>query len=294
VTAASTATAPAAITVTPTAITAGSAALAGTVNPNGADTQAWFLWSASSTLSGAAQTAMQDLGSGNSPSAVSAAISGLNANTTYYYQVVAQNSVGKSSGSIFSFTTIPAPYFSVSNGTPVSVAPGAATGNTSTITVTPWYGFAGNVTLTAAITSSPTGAVSPPTLSFGATSPLSISGASTGTATLTISTTAALPGGCTAADSRNRKIPGNPVDGAVLACVLLLGIPLRRRWVSVLGMVALLVALAGGMLACGGGGEKACSAVSTAPATTAGNYTITLTAASGSMTENGTVALTVQ
>ncbi len=52
------------------------------------------------------------------------------------------------------FTSVGNPSYTV-RGTAVSVSPGATTGNTSTITVTPSGGFAGNVTLTAAITSSP-------------------------------------------------------------------------------------------------------------------------------------------
>jgi hypothetical protein len=43
-----------------------------------------------------------------------------------------------------------------------SVAPGATTGNTSTITVTPTGGFTGSVALTAALTTSPSGALAPP------------------------------------------------------------------------------------------------------------------------------------
>jgi len=60
-------------------------------------------------------------------------------------------------------------------GSAVSVAPGATTGNTSTITVTPAGNFTGSVTLTAAITG-PAGAQYPPTVSFGSTSPVSITG----------------------------------------------------------------------------------------------------------------------
>ena len=77
------------------------------------------------------------------------------------------------------------------SGTSVSVAPGATAGNASTITLTPGGGFTGNVALTAAITSSPTGAQDPPSLSFGSTTPVDITGTSAGTATLTILTTAA-------------------------------------------------------------------------------------------------------
>jgi hypothetical protein len=75
-----------------------------------------------------------------------------------------------------------------------------------------------------------------------------------------------------------------------LACMLLIGIPARRRWRSGLGMLALLITLVGGMLACGGGG---CT-VPNNPGTTAGTYTITVTGTSGLVTATNTVILTVQ
>lgn len=68
---------------------------------------------------------------------------------------------------------------------------GATTGNTATTTVTPTGGFQGIVALTASVTSSPAGAQYPPTLSFGPSTPVNITGASAGTALLTITTTAA-------------------------------------------------------------------------------------------------------
>ena len=184
----------------------------------------------------------------------------------------------------------PSPSFTIT-GTAVTVAPGATTGNTSTVTVTPAGGFTGSVALTAAVTSSPIGAQDPPTLSFGSTSPVSITGAAAGTATLTISTTAA-SSGCGSAYLMPRRVPWYPAGGAALVCLLLFGIPgRRRRWRATLAMVALLAALACGMLACGGG-TSTCNTFN--PGTTAGTYTITVTGTSGSTTATGTVTLTVQ
>jgi subtilase family serine protease len=188
------------------------------------------------------------------------------------------------------------PTFAV-GGTNVSLAPGSATGNTSTIMVTPAGGFTGSVMLTAAITQSPSGAADAPTLSFGSTSPVSISGSNAGTATLTINTTAA-----TASIER----PANPANGwrtaggAALACVLLLWLPRRRGWRNLLAMVALFAAFAAGMAACGGGssiggggGSGGGGGGNGNPGTTAGAYTITVTGASGSNTETTTITLTV-
>lgn len=172
------------------------------------------------------------------------------------------------------------------------MTPGATTGNNSTITVTPSGGFAGVVVLTAVVTSSPTGAVYPPTLSFGATNPLNIAGNSAGTATLTISTTA--PTSSALVRPNRPGLPWYAAGGAALACLLLFGIPARRRsWRTMLGMLALLVTLAAGMGACGGSSSGNGGGGGIA-GTTAGTYTVTVTAASGTISATSAVSLTVQ
>jgi hypothetical protein len=175
----------------------------------------------------------------------------------------------------------------------VSVTRGATTGNTSAITVTPAGGFTGSVVLTAAVTSSPAGAQYSPTLSFGSTSPVAIAGGNAGTATLTISTTAA-----TQSALAYPARPGAPwlkAGGAALACLLLFGIPARRRtFRSLLGMLVLLFVLAGGMLACGGGGGGGGGGNTGIAGTTAGSYTVTVTGTAGNLTETATVNLIVQ
>jgi len=187
--------------------------------------------------------------------------------------------------------TVTNPTFAIS-GTAVTVTAGATTGNISTITVTPSGGFTGSVALAAAVTSSPAGAVNPPTFSFSSTTPVSITGAAAGTASLTISTTQAL--GCSATSSTRHEVPWYAGGGAALACILLFGIPARRRsWRTMLGMLTLLAALTTGVMACGGGnGSGTCTAVR--PATTSGTYSVTVTGTSGALTETGNVTLTVQ
>jgi hypothetical protein len=186
----------------------------------------------------------------------------------------------------------PVPSFALS-ASPASLNVTAGDSGTSTITVTPSGGFTGSVTLTAAITASPANAENPPTWSFG-TIPVSITGVSAGTAALTLSTTAA-SGGCTASDPMQREVPWSMGGGAALACILLFGIPARRRrWRKMLGVLALLVALACGMTACGGSVSKVCG-TAFRPATTSGAYTITVTASSGAITAaTATVTLNVQ
>jgi hypothetical protein len=129
-------------------------------------------------------------------------------------------------------------------------------------------------------------------LSFGSASPVSITGTNAGTAIMTISTTAA-----TSATLVHPKLPGVPwyAAGATLACLLLFGIPARRRrWQTMLGMLALIVALSGGLLACGGGGSGGGGGGTGNPGTTAGTYTVTVTGTSGTVTAIGTVSVIVQ
>jgi uncharacterized repeat protein (TIGR03803 family) len=183
------------------------------------------------------------------------------------------------------------PSFTV-GGTAVSVSPGATTGNNSTITVTPSGGFTGSVTLTAVVTSSPTGATDLPTFSFGATSPVSITGANAETATLTITTTA--PTSAALAHSAHPGIRWY-AGGTTLAFGLLFGIsiPRRRRgWRTRMGALVFLVLLIAGSLACGSGSSGTSSTGN--PGTTPGAYTITVTGTSGSTTAKGSVTLTVQ
>jgi hypothetical protein len=196
---------------------------------------------------------------------------------------------GNSASPVASATYAIATGFTVS-GSPVSVILGSAT--TSPITLTPSGGFTGSIALTASITSSPGGAVGAPTLSFGSTTPVSISGSNAGTASLTISTRPQSTQ-CTASNIEGRGVPWYSGGGAILVCVLLIRIPTRRRsWRALLGSLALLAAFVGGVSACGGGGGT-CGTSSSA-GTTAGAYTITVTGTSGSTTATGTVSLVVQ
>ena len=179
-----------------------------------------------------------------------------------------------------------APTFTLSSGGAITISsPGATTGNTTTISVIPGGGFTGNVILSAAVATAPSGATDPPTFSFGATSPVDITGATAGTGTLTVTTTA--PAAAFLIRPKSNGAPWYAVGGATLACLLLVGIPAsRRRWKSMLGLLALLAILTGGLAGCvhkSGSGRG----------TTAGSYTITVTGTSGSIAQTTTVTLTV-
>jgi LysM repeat protein len=153
--------------------------------------------------------------------------------------------------------------------TALTVAPGAP--GTSTITVSSSTGYAGTVTLTCAVTSSPAGATDLPTCLGGQTVTLT-SGTQSGTSTVTVNTTAAI------SNSLPGPRPGRGWDGTgtgvALALLAFLWIPARqRKWQSVLGLLAVIVVL-GSLAGCGG---ISSSNTTTNPRTTAGSYTITVT-----------------
>jgi pimeloyl-ACP methyl ester carboxylesterase len=188
--------------------------------------------------------------------------------------------------------TTASPSFSVS-GTAVTVTPGATTGNTSTISVTPAGGFTGAVALSASVTSSPAGAVQPPTLSFGNTATVSITGTSAATATLTIATTAPTSPPCTTSSLTDRDFPWLPASGSALAFSLFFVVPRRRRIRRMLSVVVLMGAFAGGLTGCVRHQTTACTNV-IAAGTTPGTYQITVTATSGSTSQQTVITLTVQ
>jgi len=79
------------------------ATLNATVTANGAATSVWFEYG--TTASFGATTATQSIGSGSSPVAVTANLTGLQAGTTYYFRTVASNSQGTTTGNTLNFTT---------------------------------------------------------------------------------------------------------------------------------------------------------------------------------------------
>jgi phosphodiesterase/alkaline phosphatase D-like protein len=97
---------PTATTGAASSITAATATIAGSVNPNGADTHFVFAYGTNSNLSGAKNTTSVDIGSGKTAVGVSVNLTGLTSNTKYYYRVQATNGAGTTNGAINSFTTI--------------------------------------------------------------------------------------------------------------------------------------------------------------------------------------------
>ena len=198
-------------------------------------------------------------------------------------------------GAATSTTVVTVQGFTI-NGTAVTVPSGATTGNISTISIKPAGGFTGPVSLSALLSASPTGAVNPPTLSFGATTPAAITGPMGGTSTLTISTVPSSSANCISTGSAPTRAPSVSGGEAVLAGLCLLVFPKRRSWQPRLAMGLLLAVLAGGVLACGvkfTGRETECTSATTS-GTTAGVYTITVTGTAADLTQTSTVTLTVQ
>jgi hypothetical protein len=184
-----------------------------------------------------------------------------------------------------SFSVNAAPTFTGSGGGgSISIEPGATTGNTMTISVTPSNGFTGSVGLHCSI--SPAAASDPATCSFAPPS-VTISGNTAQTSTLTINTTSAV-----SSANQMKRLFWPTAGGTVLAVVLLFWVPRRRRnWLAILGLLVLFASI--GELGCGGGGGSGGGGGNTG--TTPGTYTVTVTGTSGSLTVTlGTVSLIVQ
>jgi hypothetical protein len=117
-----------------TNVLASSATLNGTVNPNGLATNALFEWGTSSTLATYDSTSSQSIGSGASAVAVKADLTSIVDNSTYYFRLRAQNSVGVQRSSILSFTTLPK---AVTLSSPANGAANQSTTLTLSWTATP-------------------------------------------------------------------------------------------------------------------------------------------------------------
>ena len=109
---------PAVETLAASSIVEKGATLNGKVNPNGAETKAYFEYGTSTSYG--SKTAEVGVGSGAVTLEHSQAISGLSANTLYHYRIVASNSSGSSQGLDKTFTTAGPPSISSTSATPES------------------------------------------------------------------------------------------------------------------------------------------------------------------------------
>jgi hypothetical protein len=171
-------------------------------------------------------------------------------------------------------------------GSSVTISSVGSSGS-STITVTPSGGFTGQVNLTCAEVSAPTGAASDAACSLGSQSSLTVTGTSPVTATMTITTTS------TSAAFRSAR-PGAliPAAAGIAVAGLLLWIPALRRYR--IALMSLILLAAGSFMVTGCGGS---SHSGTNQPSGAGNYTFTVTgkdSATGTIVNSATVTVTVE
>ncbi len=183
-----------------------------------------------------------------------------------------------SSGSNTAVVTVTESTFTLNNPvvavTPASIAPGAS--SSAVVTVAAVAGYTGTVTLTCQQTGGPsTGDGTTCTLA-GASGVTLTSSTTSGPVTFTVGTSA--PIASLAYPQIRKNGWAGAGTGAVLAVLVLFGIPARRRsWRAMLGMLVLMTAL-GGLVSCGSGSSGSGGGGNTDPGTTAGTYTYTVQA----------------
>jgi pseudomonalisin len=184
---------------------------------------------------------------------------------------------------------------------PLTIAPGATTGNSTVITVTPQNNFTGTINFTCSVSpqgggvffDTPTCALTSSSLSLNSSQP---------SATLTAVFTTTAPSGAGNVAAHHRPAPPQSRstwqsigEGAILTGLLLIPAGFRRKfvfdkWIS-LGIILLSTAL---WIGCGGGGPGGSSSNPTNPGTSPGAYTVTIGGTSGTTTVSTTFTLTVK
>jgi len=165
----------------------------------------------------------------------------------------------------------------------IAVTPsgGVTPGNSASavVTISDVAGYAGVVTVTCSLTTSPSGAADAPHCTGGgATLGVTLPSNTAQTLTFSVSTTAP---STTIEEDLKHKAAGDhggwagAGGGAVLAFLVFLGIPARRRsWRAMLGVLVLMVAL-GSLSGCGSSSNNGTTTVND-PGTTPGTYVFTV------------------
>jgi hypothetical protein len=204
------------------------------------------------------------------------------ATATITAQYVADLNYSASTSSPLTVTvTSGTPSFSVvAAPTTFAISSPGASGST-TISLTALNGFTAAVSLSCAVPAAMTG---------GSCALANTSLTPGNTTTLTVNTTA--PSTVIGLFNGPRWLA--PIGGAVLAAFFLLLIPTKRRRLKLAFGSLFLVLLAAAMVACGGGSSSTTTPV-TVPGTPTGNYTVTVTGASGTLSPSSVnVTVTVQ
>jgi Big-like domain-containing protein/VCBS repeat protein len=237
-------------------------------------------------LTGGTYSAVQALANGEASFTISAGTLSSGANTlTAAYS--GDPTYASSSGT----ATVTISQVVIAIASPSPVSPGASATATATLSTSSTY--SGTLNLTCTLSQSPTGAQSLPTCSLNPAS-VTITTGGSGSTVLTVNTTAA--SGSAMVRPSGLNIWGFGGGGALLAVVLIFGVPPRwGRWRSMLILFS--VALAGWTIGCGGGGGGGHSTGSGTQATTAGSYTFTVVGTDSSnaaITTSASVSLIVQ
>jgi hypothetical protein len=144
--------APTVTTDTASSVSITTATLNGTTNPNSTSATGWFRYSTTNpgtcddTFGTRAPVSGGDaLGSGSSNVAYSEGVTGLSANTTYYYCAISSNTGGTSVGSVQNFTTqnypVPTMTTNAASGLTTTTATLNALGNPNGATATGWFRY---------------------------------------------------------------------------------------------------------------------------------------------------------
>jgi len=174
-------------------------------------------------------------------------------------------------GSATASVTVTQSAYSLKATSPASV--NAGTPATSTVTVSTTTSYSGTIALACALTTSPTGATDLPSCAVSTPSITLGSGSASATSTVTITSVATTTAMASPVNDGKQNGWMHAGGGAVLALLVFLGIPSRRRgWRAMLGAM-LLIAVIGTLSGCGG---KSSSSSGKA-GTTAGSYTFTVT-----------------
>jgi hypothetical protein len=234
------------------------------------------------TLASGSWTAQQSLASGSTAFSIPAGALNTGSDT-----LSASYSGDPTYAAAIATATVSVSQLLVVVSTPSSVAPGASA--IATATISAGAGVSGTLNLTCSLTGSPAGAQSLPACSLSP-STITLQPAASGSAALTVTTTA----GSASAQLPAGNLIGLAGGGLALAGSLFLKLPLRRRrWLRTLAFGCFLVTL--GLIGCGTGGQKMTG--SGTPATTAGTYSFTVSAADSAnpaIASSTTVSVMVQ
>jgi arabinogalactan endo-1,4-beta-galactosidase len=188
-----------------------------------------------------------------------------------------------STSNTVTLTVTGAPAFSISLS-PASATVASGGSATATVSITPTNGFSAATTLACS---------GLPSFATCAFSPASVTpGAAAATSTLTIATnvqTASIGHETTPANRSNRSVGSGAMLAVLLLPLMLFDRRRRKLWLRVCGCVFVGVLLMQGLTGCSGN-----SGMSNSSTTPAGQYTITITATSGTLSQSTTLPLTVQ